>query len=136
MADYSFKVRLQAAPVARMDGSTCVAHDIKVISRPVGGGTWALVPRREQIVYIPAAEIRTIMDMPHDEGAQRTAKSAAYKNALVSNMNTGPVAITGWGMAQLESLMDTNDLAAYEAGRVGNYITETLGKSYPFDFSI
>jgi len=134
--DYEFKYRLQSAPAGRLDGSGCLDHDIFAVSQPVGDGGFVPVPGRHKTISVPASEITVVMDMPDATGPERQAKNAAYKDALASNLNTQPVALSGWTAAQLEEVMDANDLAAYEAGRVNEYITVTLGLTYPVDFSI
>jgi hypothetical protein len=64
------------------------------------------------------------------------AKVSAYKQVLIDNLDTQPVPITGWGMAQLQEMVDANT-AALSAGTDANaYITETLNLSYPVPFTV
>jgi hypothetical protein len=137
MADYEFRYRLQSAPAATTDGSGCVSHDIYALSREAGtSDPWELVPGRHTTVSIPADQLQTVMDMPHSTPQERSAKNDAYKDALSSNVNTQPVPVTGWGTGQLESLMDANDAASAQAAAADDYITVTLGQSYPVEFSL
>ena len=136
MPIYDFKYRLQSAPAGRLDGSGCVDHDIWAVSQPQGDGGFVPVPGRHKTVSVPADEIAPVMGMPDSTGPEKQAKNAVYKNVLASNLNTQPVALAGWTGAQLRAVMDANDLASYEAGRVNEYITVTLGLSYPVDFTV
>ena len=136
MPTYDFKYRLQSAPAGRLDGSGCVDHDIWAVSQLQGDGGFAPVPGRHKTVSVPADEIASVMDMPDSTSAEKQAKNVAYKGLLASNLGTQPVALTGWMGAQLQAVMDANDLASYETGRVNEYITVTLGQSYPVDFSL
>jgi hypothetical protein len=85
---------------------------------------------------VPAAELTTVMDMPHGTGAQKTAKNTAYKNALTDNFDNVPVPVEGWEESDLDDLVTANELAATEADRIHAYITGILGQDYPVDFSI
>lgn len=134
MATYNFKKRLSSAPEGRLDGSTCLDHDIFIIAKEQGDGGWFVVPGRHKTVSAPGAEVTVVMDMPDSTGPEKQAKNQAYKAMLAANVGTQPVAVTGWGDAKLQELMDGIDLAVYEAGRVNDYITVTLGLSYPVDF--
>ena len=134
MPAYTFNYRLENAPKGRLDGSECVDH----------ADVWAMfnthglqpVPGRHKTVSVPAGEITPVMDMPDSTGPEKQAKNQAYKNLLAANLFNQPVALSGWSEEQLQALMDANDLASYEAGRVNEYITVTLGLTYPVDFQI
>ena len=95
-----------------------------------------VVPGRHKTFQTPAADLETVNDMPDGTGAQKTAKNTAYKQLLADNVNTALAGITGWGSAALETLMDNNDAATLEAGRVDDYITGILGQSYPLEFTL
>lgn len=132
MADYEKKYRLQSAPSSTLDGSGMVMHDTWAIYRLEGSSDpWVTVPGRHKTICVPADELQVVLDMSN--GA---AKVAAYKQALVDNLDTIPTPVTGWSAAQLEALLDANDAAATEADRANTYITVTLGESYPVDFSV
>jgi len=130
--DYEFRYRLSSAPTATTDGSGCVQHDIWALARVAGSqDDFAVVPGRHKTVSVPADELAVVMAM-----ANGAAKVAAYKQALANNVNTQPVPVTGWGTEQLEALMDANDASAAQAAAADEYITVTLGQSYPVEFSI
>jgi len=131
MADYSFRYVLQSAPAATLDGSGMVLHDIYAQAQVQGGDEWVVVPGRHKTISMPAAELATVLAMSN--GA---AKVTAYKQALVDNLDTTPVPVTGWGSVQLEALMDANDAAQTAASGANEYITVTLGQSYPVPFTI
>lgn len=131
MSDYVFRYKLMSVPEARRDGSSGVMHQIQAEAAPEGTSEWATVPGRNKTIVVPAADLKVVNDMP--TGA---AKNNAYKQALVNNLNTQPVRISGWDLGSLEALMDANDAAALEATRAHEYLTDTLGLSYPIPFTI
>ena len=125
----NFRYSLTQAPEARNDGSGCVDHQIT--AEYDDGDGWLTVPARNKTFSLPAAELAVVMAM--NNGA---AKVTAYKQVLIDNLDTQPVPITGWTVAQLQEMVDTNT-AALSAGTDANaYITETLNLSYPVPFTI
>ena len=131
MADYEFRYRLLQAPEARRDGSGMVAHGIEAQAQPQGASNeWATIPGRHKTVVIPADEMKAMNDM-----STGGAKNTAYKQTIASNLNTQPVAVNGWDAVTLEAVMDANDASALEASRANEYLTVTLGLSYPIPFS-
>ena len=130
---YQFSYRLQSAPAGRLDGSGCADHDIFAMYDPNG---LVAVPGRHKTVSVPAEDITVVMDMPDATGPQKAAKNQAYIDLMAANLFTQPFALEGWSPAQLQAVMDANDLAAFEANRVNEYITVTLGIAYPVDFDV
>ena len=128
--NYDFRYRLANSPESTLDGSGMVNHDIFALAQEEGNGGWAVIPGRHKTVQVPASVLTTVLDMP---GC--AAKVTAYKDALADNLNTQGQAVAGWGEAQLEELMDANDLAAYEAARADAYIL-SLVAAYPVDFGM
>jgi hypothetical protein len=136
MADYDFKYELRQAPNARNDGSGLVRHIIWAYARDqtaAPADPWEIVPGRAKDINIPADELQAVADMPN---SPQNAKVQAYKQALVDNLNTMPEPITGWGAADLEALMDANDRAEAAALAADDWITNTLGLSYPVPFTV
>ena len=129
--DYTFNYRLQSAPTARNDGSGCVDHDIYAEYELVGNGGYTVVPGRHKTISVPAAELASAL-----ETGTNGAKISAYKSALASNLDTQPVPITGWTLAQLAALMDANDAATAAATTADGFITVDIGQSYPVSFSM
>jgi len=129
MADYVFRYRLQSAPEVRLDGSGCVMHDVYAVASS-DGQNWVDVPGRHKTIAVPAEELVAALSEPTNG-----ARVAAYKDALASNLDTAPVAITGWGAVQLEALMDANDLAAETAAGAHEFILSVAG-SYPVEFAM
>jgi len=133
--DYSFAYQLAQAPGGRNDGSGCCSHQIMAMYREQGStDPWSVVPARHKTFELPAADLKVVMDMPHSSGPEKQAKNAAYKQLIAANLNTAALPITGWTTALLEQCMDNNDAAALEAGRANEYITVTLGLTYPVQF--
>lgn len=127
---YSFKYRLTQAPSSTLDGSGMVAHDIWAIASE-DGENWSNVPGRHKTIMVPGDELQAVMDM-----ANGAAKVAAYKSALASNVNALGVPVIGWSLSVLEQLMMANDAAASVAAEADDYITVTLGQSYPVEFNL
>ena len=136
--DYSFKYRLQSAPEPRVNGSSNVAHDIFAVSEPEDDGGWVVVPGYHKTALIAAADLTTMNDMPDSTGGEKTAKSAAYKILIFAALETTPAGgePVAWDEVSLEAYVDANDLAALEASRASDYVTVTLGLSFPVDFSV
>ncbi len=140
MADYEFRYRLNAAPTPTGDGSGMIKHAIQAVYRVDGSGddwkTAPAVPARNKTIVIPASEMKVIMNMPHGNAAQKNAKNEAYKDALILNLHKGVEPIVGWDAVSLELMMDNNDDAILESGRVDNYIISTLNQEYPVPFNV
>lgn len=135
MTEYSFQYRLHAAPAARADGSGIAAHDVSALSQPVGNGGYSEVPARHKTFCIPAGDLQAVMDMADSTGPQKAAKNAAYKVLLVANVDTVPVPLGGWSSDDLQAVMDANDAASAVVTEANEYLTVTLGLSYPVDFN-
>ena len=125
----NFRYSLTQAPEARNDGSGCVDHQITV--EYDDGDGWLTVPARNKTFSLPAAELAVVMAM--NNGA---AKVSAYKQVLIDNLDTQPVPITGWAMAQLQEMVDANKAALSAGTAANNYITVTLNLDYPVSFTI
>jgi len=137
MADYDFKYELAQAPSATNDGSGAIIHEVWAVAREQGAPAqdpfFRVGPHKG--IVVPFTELKTVMDMPHNNGAAKTAKNSAYKDMLASNLNTLAEPINGWSLAELEARLDANDSAAVEATRADDYITATLGQEYPVQFN-
>jgi hypothetical protein len=139
MATYVFRYQLSQAPQPRTDGSGCIDHDVWAVYRlasDVDPAPWIVVPGRHQTISIPASEMKTVNDMPHSNGTQKTAKNTAFKQTLANNLQTTPVQVTGWSAPVLQTLLNGNDAATLEQGRIDTYIRTTLGLTYPVTFSM
>lgn len=134
MAD--FRYQLNSAPGSHGDGSGMVTHDINAQSSIDAGVTWQIVAGRHKTFNIPADEMEEVNDMPDSTDPQRQAKIAAYKDALVANLNTQNVPISGWSAAQMQAFLDANEAAQSEADLADTFITVTLGLTYPVAFTI
>ena len=143
---YTFRYSLISRPLGRSDGYG-IDHDIMAYSSDDEGETWIPVPGGHRTVVVPTDELKAVMDMPNGG-----AKVAAYKQVLVANRNTPPVPIdapqlTDFDLAAFQvflplwtayilELGDAQDAATIEADRANDYITVTLGQSYPLSFSL
>ncbi len=130
---YTFRYSLDVAPAARNDGSSCVDHQVHAESSP-DGTNWTVIPARNKTVCIPGAALKVVMDMPQGTQAQKNAKANAYKMCLAANLDTAPVAITGWDSASLTEMMTANDLATAQATAADLFLRITMGLIYPIRF--
>ena len=125
----SFRYALTEAPKARNDGSGGVDHQI-MAEYSEDGQSWSVVPSRDKTFVIPAAELAAVLALPANQ------RVAAYKQVLVDNIDNQPEPIVGWTVAQLEAMYNANVAATSAANAADNYITVTLGLSYPVPFTI
>ena len=132
---YTFRYQLNIRPEARRDGSGALMHQIEV-HYSEDGIDMGVVGGHNKTIVIPGDEMQTILAMPHDTGPQRQAKNAAYKDSLVSNLNYQAVGVTGWSDAQMAAYLDGNKLSGEVAAGANDYITVTLGLTYPVPFNI
>jgi hypothetical protein len=99
------------------------------------GGAYVPIPSYERTIYLPYQEVKTVMDMPHGNAAQKNAKNIAFKELL--RQRTGDAShglVPNWSLDGMAAWMAAVDGAVLEAGRVNAYITVTLGQTYPLDF--
>lgn len=134
---YTFKYELNQAPRARLDGSGLVTHAIWAVVSNDGGGTWLPVPGYRKALLVPADDLATVMAMPDGTGQERQAKVAAYKGALVDNVDTeAPAPTINWSVGGMTDYMEANDAAVAAAADADELITQTMGLSYPVKFSL
>ena len=134
MANYDKKFRMTVAPSAHLDGSGMVAHQIVAIARDstaAPADPWLVIPGRSKTINVPEDEIVAALTL-----STNPQRIAGIKDALRANINTQNVPVTGWTDAALEALLDQNNLAAIAAAAVTEFITVTLGLSFPVDFAI
>ena len=131
---YTFKYQLMVKPEARRDGSGGLMHQIQVYYTEDGEDMGAT--GRNKTIVIPGDEMAAILAMPHSTGPERQAKNAAYKDALVTFLNYQPVAVSGWSIAEMTAYLDGNKLSVVNAADADDYITNTLGQSYPVSFNL
>jgi len=125
-----FRYSLHSAPEASQDGSGVVQHDISAQYNQDNAG-WLDVPGRHKTISIPFAEVDAAL------GAGTNPQVvAAYKQALVDNIDTQPVPVNGWASAQLTALIEANNGASASAADVNDFVTVTLGLSYPVPFTL
>ena len=122
-----FRYALTEKPEARNDGSGCVSHQI--VAQVDAGEGFATMGGRSKTFSVPADELATVLALSN--GAE---KVAAYKQLLVDNLNTQPQPNGGWEKAQLEIVHNANVAASSAADGADEYITITLGKTYPVPF--
>ena len=131
--DYDKKYRLTQAPHAHRDGSGMVAHSITAIARPTTADPadpWVTIPGRSQTINVPSVTLQSALAQPTNP-----TRVAAYKDALVANINTQNVPVTGWDLSSLETLLDQNDLAL-EVATDANAFILSVASTYPVDFTI
>lgn len=133
--DVPFQTRYQviSAPQARTDGSGCVDWDIR--SQVSENGTdWT--EDAHWAVSTPGRVLETVLVMPDSTGPEKQAKNTAAKQLLVDNRNTSPVPLTGYDTETIAARQNANGLAAAAAAGQNEYVTVTLGLSYPVAFNL
>lgn len=130
MATYDFQYRLNSSPEPRNDGSGMVAHDIDAVASVQGADEWFTIPARHKTILVPGADLLIVMAMPNNG-----AKITAYKDLLAANLNTQAVPIVGWDVVSLQAMLDANDQSSEAATEANDYITITLGQTYPVQFA-
>ena len=131
---YAFKYRIAEAPTAHQDGSAVVAHRLQIVYQIDGTGGWLVVPGRERVVNVPSARLKTVMDLPHSNASQKSTKALAYKQALTASLETPAVAMAErWTRDGITALLDANIAALTEATRAVEFITATMGLTFPVD---
>ncbi|NIQ81012.1 MAG: hypothetical protein GTN93_23530 [Anaerolineae bacterium] len=123
---YEFRYQLCRAPQPTMDGSGVVIHDVCAVYRVDPADPWVEVPGRHQNILVPSDVLSVALTQP-----TTAEKVQAYKQALADYLGEAATAITGWGIAQLTTLLDLNFAAASAASMAHDFITNTLGLSYP-----
>jgi len=83
------------------------------------------------VVYVPVAELQAALAAGTNQQIV-----AAYKDALVANLDTQPEPIMGCTSVALEALLDANDAAQAAANAANVFITETLSLVYPVRFTL
>jgi hypothetical protein len=136
MTTYTVAFRLTAQPLPRTDGSGLIEHTIlAIVSRDAGAYT--PVPNYEIIIPLPYLAVKTVMDMPHSSGPQKTVKNAAFKELLRTHAGThSSTPPLDWNIAGITAYSVAIDGAATEAARVHTYLTVTLALTYPIDFTL
>lgn len=124
---WQFRYVLGSAPSPTADGSGMVLHDITAEGNEDDSG-W-VTTGMHKTVAISEAEIQTALS-----AGGNAAVIAAYKAALAANIDTIPVPVTGWTAAILEQRMEANQASTAAATDADDFITITLGLSYPVPF--
>ena len=130
MADYNKRYRLDSIE-KRNDGSEMIAHDIWAEAQPSTGGDWTPIPARHKTVLVPAAELAAALS-----AGGNGAIVAAYKTALMDNLDTQATPVTGWDLLSLEALLDANDFSSAVADAAVAFIEDTLGLTFPVSFAL
>jgi len=138
---YQFAYRLLGSPTATLDGSGQVHHNIDATFRIDGSGDnfkyTPSLPGHHKTFVVPAAGLAAVMDMPDGTGPELNAKNTAYKQLLAANKDTSAQPMnTNWNDENFQAFMDANDSSTMEAARANEYITVTLGQTYPVPFQL
>lgn len=126
---WSFRYVLESSPAPTTDGSGMVTHSIRAEGNEDNTG-WVNTGMHKTIA-IPESEVQTALAAGNNQ-----AVVAAYKSALAANIDTIPVPVVGWTVQVLEQRMEANQAAQAAATAVDNFITNTLGLTYPVPFTL
>jgi len=98
-----------------------VEHDIWAEAALEGTEDWQTVPGNHKGILVPSGEVQAALAA----GTQQQIV-AAYKNALVANLNTPAQPITGWTAEQISAKMEANALAAVARQAVLDFLPSGL----------
>jgi len=62
------------------------------------------------------------------------AKGEAYKQLIAANLNTHAEPVTGWGTAQLQLLLDGNELSVAAVAASVDFVVNVLSRTFPITF--
>ena len=126
MASYEFRYSL-GTPEARTDGSGLVAHDLQAQAALYGTEAWVML--RHKTVLLPAAELSALL-----ASGTAGAKGEAYKQLIAANLYTQAEPVDGWSTAQLQLLLDGNEVSTLAAAASVDFVVNVLGRTFPITF--
>jgi hypothetical protein len=95
------------------------------------------VPNTGKTAYISTADLAAINAMPHDTAAEKQAKNAAVVALLLANVTVQSAAtLVGQTPEILLRIIENNAAAAAAVAAMDDYITVTMGQTYPVRFSV
>ena len=121
-------------PAARIDGSGVVDWFIIPYYREIGDPDWLPVFVADKLVYVQAADLAIVNDMPHDTGPEKVAKGNAYIALVLSSVDNDATPVVGWLAEDLDRIVSANLLSASAAEGADYFISTILGETYPIRF--
>ena len=122
MANYEFEYYINAPEVR--GGSGAIKHATAARYNVVGEDNWRDIRRKD--IVLPAQEV--IDELATGTNPQKIAK---YKTLLVKHLFYTDEAITGWSIAELTQQLENQELEALAATAISDFVTVTLGKTFP-----
>ena len=122
-------------PRATANGSGQVTFFIIPCYREEGDGDWLTVLGTEKVFYIYAEELATVNAMPHSTTPQKAAKSNALITLVLDSAAYLSLPYLGWTEEDLEAIVTANALSETQATATHEFITVTMGQSYPVRFT-
>ena len=131
MTEYNFRYSL-LAPQARLNGGRHIAHDLQAEAAVEGTEEWEVI--RHKTVLLPADDVIAAL-------ATGTTgdKATAYKQLLAANIDTMDTSVEGWGLAQLQLLLDNNETSVAAAAAITDFVMNDLPlekRQFPVKFTM
>ena len=130
---YSFSYTTDR-PLAREDGSGDTSWVIIPFYR-VDEGDWLPILGTDKLFFVRASELAVVNAMPHATGAQKAAKGQALIALILGSVDNTNVPVVGYTADILEQIVDANELAAAQVAAIHDFITVTMGQTYPVRFT-
>jgi len=122
-------------PRATMNGSGQVEFFIIPYYREVGDSDWLAVLGAEKIFYVYGEDLAAVNAMPDSTTPQKAAKSNALITLVLASVAYLSVPRIGWTEEELDAIVTANALSAAQATATHEFITVTMGQSYPVRFT-
>jgi len=136
MAEYEISYAA-SKPQAPPTGGGTIEWFIQPWAREVGAPTWEIVPNTGKTAYISTVDLAAVNAMPHDTAAEKQAKNAAVVTLLLARLSVSTATVlTGQSPEILQRIIENNAAAAAEVDAINDYITVTMGQTYPVRFSV
>ena len=122
-------------PRATTNGSGQVTLFIVPCYREVGDGGWLPILGTEKVFYIYAEDLAVVNAMPDSTTPQKAAKSNALIALVLASAAYLSVPHVGWTEEELDAIVTANALSEAQAAATHEFITVTMGQSYPVRFT-
>ena len=134
----TFEVSYTASkPQAPPTGAGTIEWFLQPWAREVGAPTWEKVLGAGVTVYLSTAALATINAMSHSTAAEKQAKNAAVVALLLANIqNRASEILIGQTPEIVQRIAENNAASVVEVDAINDYITVTMGQTYPVRFSV
>jgi len=122
-------------PQALANGSGQVAFFVIPYYREEDTETWYVVLGADKVFYVEAAELAVVNAMLDATAGQKAAKANALIALVLDSTANLSDPYIGWTEADLDVIVTANALSAAQATATHEFITVTMGQTYPVRFT-